>query len=106
MDAVKMLNEFKRLTKNCQIDCNECRLGKHCHFIRMNEIEKFVAIVEQWSKDCPAKTYQEDFIEKFPNCAKYKDGKPKVCVQYIYGKNSCEQFNSVCADCWNSTMED
>ena len=53
------------------------------------------------------KTYEQDFLEKFPKALKDENGELCVCVQDVYGIK-CPNISSKvsCKDCWNRKMED
>lgn len=67
-------------------------------------------IVDKWVKEHPAKTYMQDFFEKFPNAPKEYDGIPVPCITGIYGddkrlKECAVEGNLNCLECWNQEMK-
>ena len=106
MEVVKFLEERTRMCK--AYACSECPLGEikgsidTCGDILYKYPEKAVAIVEQWAKEHPLRTYAKDFFEKFPNTAKDYNGLPLLCKRHVYG-GECT-YN--CPACWNSPMEE
>lgn len=112
MDATKFFKEKHRMTKFCQINCNNCSLSKiHngrdmiCRNFEMRYPEEAIQIVEVWSHNNPQKTYLMDFLEKYPNCKKNDNGIPESCRDNIYGNQSDCRCES-CEKCWNEPMED
>lgn len=100
MDAVTFLKEKNRLTKQCSIKCSECRLSfiknekdLTCSVFEKEYPEKVVEIVENWSKEHPIKTRQNEFLKIYPNVMRDKDvigicplavdTKFKCCEKYI-----------------------
>lgn len=72
MDALKMLKEKVRLTEDCRIECDQCRLRTNingtiynCSTLMYYKPEKYVEIIEEWSKDCPERTCLDNLI-RFP----------------------------------------
>ena len=114
METVEYFKTKRRMLKTdndgtCTINCSTCGLSKYnngmnigcCAFEYLCP-EKAVAIVEQWAKEHPLRTYAQDFLEKFPNASTDYDGTPTSCKRYIYG-GICR---GGCLDCWNSQMEE
>ena len=119
METVEYFKTKRRMLKTdndgmCTINCSTCGLSKYnngmnigcCAFEYLCP-EKAVAIVEQWAKEHPLRTYAKDFFEKFPDAEKDYDSCPCTCRKLMYGEEStnCERFNS-CIECWNSPMEE
>ena len=55
-----------------------------------------------------AKTYAEDYFEKFPNGVKFR-GKPWLCRRAAYGGNCKKGLDNLvfsCDDCWNEEMKE
>lgn len=116
MDAVEYQKEKRRMTKNCMaLFCNDCPLsgknnedGLSCTSFEQNHPEKAVALIEQWAKEHPAKTYKSVFLEKFPDAAK-EDGVPAACVVAVFGEKKKPEgcYNSInCSDCWNREVKE
>lgn len=106
MDAVEFLKERKRLTENCDIKCDDCRLQKYCGEI--SSIEEYVNATEQWSKDCPEETVFSDFVKKFPNFLKDTHSYPNFCPESLNGKYKCLCDECAegedCVKCWNQPV--
>lgn len=111
MDAVEYLKQRTRMTHKCDIGvCQFCELGVNYngHTIGCEEFEsefpeKAVAIVEQWAKEHPRKTYKSVFLEMFPNAKTTKEGYPDFCLKRLLGASSCD---ITCGDCWNREVEE
>lgn len=86
MDAFEYIKEAKRICKSrgvCKSAFGKCPLldeNGHCTAtadIRAADIiektERAVQIVEQWSKENPAKTRQSEFLKMFPNANLCRD---------------------------------
>ena len=53
------------------------------------------------------KTYEQDFLEKFPNALKEDNGELCACVRDVYGVEclgATDELKS-CKECWNLLME-
>lgn len=83
MDAVKFLEERKRMFKN----------GKSVPDLGVNvtyNSEKVVKLVEEWSAAHPRKTRQSVFLEQWPNCMIDNDGVVGICPRNIDNKCICD----------------
>ena len=88
MDAVEFLKEAKRYCKWCKNTTQDGkkRLCDACYFEKLNDIFnlhsmaycKFVEIVEQWAKEHPVKTRQDEFFNQWPHAEIGYDGLPTV----------------------------
>lgn len=117
MDAVEMLNEVVRMSQNCTIRCEECPISSNCNGmdvecnnLRIYHPEKYVEIVENWSKAHPRKTQADLFFERYPNATKDKNGFPSLCPDRVFIKVTdmdCEGI--ICDDCrqkyWSAPVE-
>lgn len=111
MDAVEMLKEKARLTKNCNMDCVDCRLHRtnndvnfHCEDLPREDPQKYVEIIEQWSKDCPKQTYLSKLLEVFPYIELDENGVPvHICPSALGLKDL--MCSEKCIDCWNQEWE-
>lgn len=116
MDAEKYLKERGRMSNGCNTySCKDCKLGlcynRHeltCTELEHRYPEEAVAIVENWAKEHPVRTYMSVFLEKFPDAAK-EDGVPVTCVVAVFGEKKKPEgcYNSItCSDCWNREVEE
>ena len=113
MNAITFLQERSRLTNNCAIKCEECRLstwnnGKECSCSDLEHqySELCVSIVQQWSEDCPQRTCKDVFLEAFPNAKMSERGEPSCCLGDLgtFEAIDCSKFNS-CLECWNQAVK-
>lgn len=111
MDAEKYLKERGRMSNGCNTySCKDCKLGlcynRHeltCTELEHRYPEEAVAIVENWAKEHPAKTYKSVFLERFPDAKVEHGGTPCPCIIYIFGEKAkpinCGTCG--CVYCWN-----
>ena len=88
MDAVEFLKEAKRYCERCKNTTQDGkkRLCDACYFEKLNDIfnlhsmayGKFVETVEQWAKEHPVKTRQDEFFNQWPDAEIGYDGLPTV----------------------------
>lgn len=112
--------DFKRYIKAVQDICNInnaiCDKCPYCYSQVCNDyisgelfnVEKFCQEVDEWCKENPAKTYKQDFLEKFPYAAMEENmHRPYACRNHIYGINSglCSERED-CSKCWNEEISD
>ena len=104
MDAVKFLEEWKRMCCSCK-DYDECSADSVvCRYIAEVDSE-IVEIVKQWSTAHPRKTRLQDFLEKFPDAKLDKDGIPDSCCESLGYCDSCKiSMIYSCSDCWNEPV--
>ena len=109
MNAMEFLKEKSRLTNNCAIKCEECRLSTwnnerdcSCSDFEHEHPELCISIIQQWSKDCPQRTCKDVFLEAFPNAKMSERGEPSCCLNDlgIVEVTECSKFNT-CLECWN-----
>lgn len=111
MDAIEYFKEKKRMVAGCSVEfCEKCPLSAAnnksnslCSTFEQQHPEKAVAIVEQWAKEHPRKTYKSVFLEMFPNAKTTKEGYPDFCLKRLLGTSSCD---ITCGDCWNREVEE
>ena len=89
MKAVDYLKEKARMTK---YNCSE---------LEREHPEKAVAIVEEWAKENPVKTYLSVLLEKLPNVYVI-NGLPKSCPYELFNVDNKKCSHRIkCIDCWN-----
>ena len=111
MYAVKFIKELNRSCKmypdcaRCPFEDTKigCVLAKN---IIKGDIEKLVAIVEQWSAEHPQKTMLQDFLEKFPNATLHDNGTPYCCPHDLGYKKRDKCSLDDCVYCWNRPVEE
>ncbi len=97
MDAVKFLEERKRMFKN----------GKSVPDLGVNvtyNSEKVVKLVEEWSAAHPCKTRQSVFLEQYPEASISKHGVLLVCpcpisASHRSANGGCATIFRRCDDC-------
>ena len=115
MDAVEFLKEAKRYCEWCKNTTQDGkkRLCDACYFEKLNNIFnlhsmaycKFVEIVEQWAKEHPVKTRQDEFFNQWPDAEIGYDGLPTVApcqlnieLLQCESQKDCEE-RGVCNKC-------
>ena len=115
MDAVEFLKEAKRYCKWCKNTTQDGkkRLCDVCYFEKLNDIfnlhpmaySKFVETVEQWAKEHPVKTRQDEFFKQWPDAEIGYDGLPTVApcqlnieLLQCESQKDCEE-RGVCNKC-------
>lgn len=117
MDAVEMLKEVVRMSQNCTIRCEECPISSNCNGmdvecnnLRIYHPEKYVEIVENWSKAHPQKTQADLFFERYPDAERRGNGIPysRPCEIGLVSREKCNE-NKSCEDCrkkyWSAPVE-
>lgn len=111
MDAVKFIEERKRMCKSFSGICKGCPgfdvfEEAQCLFDRESTVDATaqIAIVEEWSATHPRKTRQDVFLEQYPEANLDKHGIIQICpttlfAAYRSGKLGCKNFNITCSDC-------
>jgi len=116
MNATKYIYERNRLTENCNIKCVECRLYNKSRLEKgegycFKDETMSVAIVEQWSKDCPAETVLSELTKRYPNHEVNVDTLiPTICPSVLNkdytdkckGNRGREYLS--CKECWNQPV--
>ena len=115
MDAVEFLKEAKRYCEWCKNTTQDGkkRLCDACYFEKLNNIFnlhsmaycKFVEIVEQWAKEHPVKTRNDEFFNQWPDAEIGYDGLPTVApcqlnieLLQCESQTDCED-RGVCGKC-------
>lgn len=117
MDVPTFFKEHERMCRyyKCGIDCCGCPLVRkdliqheNCFDYCAHYPEEAVAIVEQWAKEHPAKTYKSVFLEKFPDAKIEKNGVPYPCIIYLFGEKVRPRAcgNCSCTFCWDREVEE
>lgn len=82
-------------------------IGEDC-YLEFFVDEKEGTIMLKKYEPASKKTYEQDFLEKFPKAPKDDNGRLSACVESVYGVN-CPKYSRqliTCEDCWNRTMEE
>lgn len=113
MDAVKFIKERNRMCKSFSPDCEGCRIDEvkpvinECVLWTLDNPEKAVQIVEEWSAAHPRKTRQDVFLEQWPEAKLDEDGIIVICPAVLsktyrmYSGEKCPTTITpkICADC-------
>ena len=92
MDAVKFIEEAKRMCNANISNCAECCKGRACpiNLPGANYTpEERVKIVEEWAAAHPRKTRQSVFLEQWPNARPADDGVLTFCPKRFDFHISC-----------------
>lgn len=104
MDALEFLKERGSSYSTC-IGCPleeaKCTLGSGTS---VEEYEKIIADVEQWSKEHPLKTRQSVFLEQYPETQLDDTGVVSVCPAIVspahrINGGGCAHYHKKCRDC-------
>lgn len=107
MDALEFLRERKRMCnlrkhcEGCPLERDGCGLGTSTPD---EEYEKFIAIVERWSREHPSKTRQTELLNMFPDAHVSENGSLYICPAsvssaYRDANGNCKVRRLKCADC-------
>ena len=112
MDAVKFIEERRRMCKSFDTCCNGCPAFNACNNNlccavgneSMMDATAQIAIVEEWSAAHPIKTRQSVFIEQYPDAVLDGFGVLRICPIYISAEhrddcNGCKNIGKKCSDC-------
>lgn len=126
MDAVKFLEEVKRMCDSYGSSCHDCEFRKvwrdhgrgtphSCLAILADYPEESATIVEKWSAEHPQRTRLQDFLEKHPNAIILTNGLPMASPRslgYCEEKDPtmaclrCEYSKRGLEFCWNLPLEE
>ena len=123
MDAVKFIEERKRMCKSFGDGCTGCPASDACGCCAVDQAvdqastldaAAQIAIVEEWSAAHPRKTRQSVFLEKYPETAIDAYGIIQICPVVISSTHrdsngDCEDPEKICVDCrrefWTQEVE-
>lgn len=102
METAKFLKEATRMCKTYRsCDCCPANDG-YCITRRQkdkDDFAKYVEIVEKWSRENPAKTRLNEFLDMFPNAA-ITDGIVDICPAKLDDTIECDNSrDGGCYDC-------
>lgn len=108
MDAVKFIEERNRMCNSFSPDCEGCRVDEakpvisECFRWILDNPEKAVQFVAEWSATHPRKTRQDVFLEQYPEAEIDKRGDLMVCPKRVSADcrnrfGNC--VNRLCSDC-------
>lgn len=67
------------------------------------DFEKLSEKLRAWAAANPAKTYRDDFFEKFPGAMRSDYGTPRTCIANVYGARWCPP-DAECRTCWEAPL--
>lgn len=113
MDKKATIYDFWRICKNYWADlCIECPLAVMNNETKRDyclmdcdgdkkQIDKANKAILKWCEEHRAKTYTQDFLEKFPKARTDNNGIPIICRNNIYFGMACTEKNiECCSECW------
>lgn len=95
MDAVEYVKQRERMC-DYYVNCGDCPAGNYQGCASLNEIPNLVPIVEQWAKEHPVKTRQDEFFNQWPDAEIGDDGLPSVAPCQLYKDMEEKDENGVC----------
>ena len=95
MDAVEFLKARSRIC-NDNVCEGDCPLFYCCNDRIDDNMVKLVSIVEQWAKEHPEKTRQDEFFNQWPDAEIGDDGYPSVAPCQLYKDMEEKDENGVC----------
>ena len=104
MDAVEYVKQRERMC-DYYVNCGDCPAGNYEGCSSLNGIPKMVPIVEQWAKEHPVKTRQDEFFNQWPDAEISDDGLLSIApCQLDVGLFQCEsqddcEGRGVCDKC-------
>ena len=112
MDAVKFIEERRRMCKSFDVGCNGCPAFNACNNNlccavgneSMMDATAQIAIVEEWSAAHPRKTRQDVFLEQYPEAAIDDSGVLRACPMAISAAHrdsdgECKTPYNMCDSC-------
>lgn len=112
MDAVKFIEERKRMCESFGNRCTGCPAYDVCVDGRCCAVElestldatAQIAIVEEWSAAHPCKTRQDVFLEQYPEANLDTYGILQICPAELFSayrsdKLGCTNSHMMCYDC-------
>lgn len=107
MDAVKFIEEARRMCNANISNCAECCKGRACpiNLPGANYTpEERAKLVEEWAAAHPRKTRQDVVLEQWPNAALDRNGISVLCPKQLNCDFSCIEENDTatpkrCKDC-------
>ena len=112
MDAVKFIEERRRMCKSFDVGCNGCPAFNACNNNlccavgneSMMDATAQIAIVEEWSAAHPRKTRQSVFLEHYPEAAIDDSGVLRACPMAISAAHrdsdgECKTPYNMCDSC-------
>lgn len=93
----------------CPLSIKNNGENESCDDFLHDNTNKANEIILKWCDEHPAKTYKDDFFEKYPNTRKTDDGYPLCLKCMIYGYDCIISDRNVtigdCKACWDMPIE-
>ena len=122
MDAIKFIEERRRMCKSFGNGCKGCPAFNdgenemNCEVSVTSTLDAMsqIAIVEEWSTAHPRKTQQDVFLEQWPEAVRDEYGVLMFCPRYISSSyrnddGMCKNPQKKCIDCshefWKQEIE-
>lgn len=115
MDAIKFVKEKTRMCNS--MTCGDCPVSQNnsgerctCSDLLHDHTEKYVAIIERWSKEHPENTRESKLLKLFPNAKMLSEGTLDICPALVDNDfNDCDSYEP-CIPCkenyWRKEISD
>lgn len=103
MDAVEYVKQRNRMC-DYYTNCGDCPAGHHEGCASLSAIPELIPIVEQWTKEHPAKTRQSELLRLFPEAEMIDDAYINLCPvriskEYKNNEGVCRMTGMDCNVC-------
>ena len=89
--------------EDCPVSCLKNGFDCACNVLRQEHTDEYNDILLKWIDEHPVKTFNDDFMEKFPKAMTMDNmGKTSVCKKTLYGGDCILD----CKKCWNQPYEE
>lgn len=109
MDAVKFIEESRRMCKSFGDTCNGCPANvddDRCKFSLFvgDEAAEQIKLLEEWAAAHPRKTRQDVFLEQWPEAYIHEDGYLDICPLEVSAAHRdsdgcCATLDRLCPEC-------
>ena len=109
MDAIKFLKERNRmchkgLCDTCPVGSVHNKFSITCGNFMKYHPEEYLRVVQQWSKEHPAKTRLSVLKEQYPAIKEDEFVFSNICAGDLYGFVCGDEYAD-CVFCWNVEVE-
>lgn len=95
MDAVEYVKQRNRMC-DYYVNCSECPVGQYKICASIVGIPKLIPIVEQWAKEHPVKTRQNELLKMFPEASMLDDGCLNICPNQFVSEYRDKETGECC----------
>ena len=95
MDAVEYVKQRERMC-DYYMNCDKCPAKKVVSCASITKISQMAPIVQQWAKEHPVKTRNDEFFNQWPDAEIGYDGYPSVTPCQLYKDMEEKDENGVC----------